>query len=324
MTEVNALCLLHDLDEPRRVARPARRLARRRPRGARGRSGDRARPARGPGGRAVVPRAARHARLLQEARGDGARPSRPTAGSGRATSPCATPRDAPSSRAGSARCCASATSWWRPARSRPSCMTHPTVLQAFVVGVPDPRTNEAAVAYVIPRPGARAHARTRSSPTAGATSPPSRCRATSASWTTSRARRARTATRCRRASCARCSSPSAGSGGRPDAVGVYPRRGLVLVHQDHLGLDGEREQAPARVGDARLPDPSALAPMQRRRLRAHDALAPGGEEIGLGLERVVLAPAGRSSTVAVAPTVSASAISVPRCSRRRRCGCRPG
>ncbi|MEX2221506.1 MAG: AMP-binding protein [Candidatus Rokuibacteriota bacterium] len=32
--------------------------------------------------------------------------------------------------------------------------THPKVLQAFVVGVPDARTNEAAVAYVIPRPGA--------------------------------------------------------------------------------------------------------------------------------------------------------------------------
>ena len=32
-------------------------------------------------------------------------------------------------------------------------MTHPNVLQAFVIGVPDPRTNEAAVAYVIPRPG---------------------------------------------------------------------------------------------------------------------------------------------------------------------------
>ncbi len=33
--------------------------------------------------------------------------------------------------------------------------THPKVLQAFVIGVPDPRTNEAAVAYVIPRPGDR-------------------------------------------------------------------------------------------------------------------------------------------------------------------------
>jgi fatty-acyl-CoA synthase len=31
--------------------------------------------------------------------------------------------------------------------------THPKVLQAFVIGVPDPRTNEAAVAYVILRPG---------------------------------------------------------------------------------------------------------------------------------------------------------------------------
>jgi fatty-acyl-CoA synthase len=32
--------------------------------------------------------------------------------------------------------------------------THPAVLQAFVIGIPDPRTNEAAVAYVIPKPGA--------------------------------------------------------------------------------------------------------------------------------------------------------------------------
>ena len=32
--------------------------------------------------------------------------------------------------------------------------THPKVLQAFVIGVPDARTNEAAVAYVIPRPRA--------------------------------------------------------------------------------------------------------------------------------------------------------------------------
>ena len=33
--------------------------------------------------------------------------------------------------------------------------THPDVDQAFVVGVPDPETNEAPVAYVIARPGAR-------------------------------------------------------------------------------------------------------------------------------------------------------------------------
>lgn len=34
-------------------------------------------------------------------------------------------------------------------------MTHPGVAQAFVVGIPDPRTNEAPVAYVIPKPHAR-------------------------------------------------------------------------------------------------------------------------------------------------------------------------
>ncbi|HXH83215.1 MAG TPA: AMP-binding protein [Candidatus Tectomicrobia bacterium] len=34
-------------------------------------------------------------------------------------------------------------------------MTHPDVAQAFVVGIPDPVTNEAPVAYVIPKPGAR-------------------------------------------------------------------------------------------------------------------------------------------------------------------------
>jgi fatty-acyl-CoA synthase len=34
-------------------------------------------------------------------------------------------------------------------------MSHPGVAQAFVVGIPDARTNEAAAAYVIPAPGAR-------------------------------------------------------------------------------------------------------------------------------------------------------------------------
>jgi fatty-acyl-CoA synthase len=40
-----------------------------------------------------------------------------------------------------------------PAEIEAFLQTHPKVLQAFVVGVPDPRSNEAAVAYVIPRPG---------------------------------------------------------------------------------------------------------------------------------------------------------------------------
>jgi fatty-acyl-CoA synthase len=42
-----------------------------------------------------------------------------------------------------------------PAEIEAFIMQHPAVLQAFVVGVPDPKLNEAAVAYVIPRPGAR-------------------------------------------------------------------------------------------------------------------------------------------------------------------------
>jgi fatty-acyl-CoA synthase len=42
-----------------------------------------------------------------------------------------------------------------PAEIEAFLMTHPAVAQAFVVGVPDPRLGEVAVAYVIPRPGRR-------------------------------------------------------------------------------------------------------------------------------------------------------------------------
>jgi len=42
-----------------------------------------------------------------------------------------------------------------PAEIEAFIMQHPLVLQAFVFGVPDPKLNEAAVAYVIPRPGAQ-------------------------------------------------------------------------------------------------------------------------------------------------------------------------
>jgi len=41
-----------------------------------------------------------------------------------------------------------------PAEIEAFIMTHPKVLQAFVIGVPDPKLNEAAVAYVIPQQGA--------------------------------------------------------------------------------------------------------------------------------------------------------------------------
>jgi len=40
-----------------------------------------------------------------------------------------------------------------PAEIEAFIMTHPKVLQAFVIGVPDPKLNEAAVAYVIPKQG---------------------------------------------------------------------------------------------------------------------------------------------------------------------------
>jgi len=42
-----------------------------------------------------------------------------------------------------------------PAEIEAYLMQHPQVLQAFVFGVPDPKLNEAAVAYVIARPGTR-------------------------------------------------------------------------------------------------------------------------------------------------------------------------
>jgi fatty-acyl-CoA synthase len=42
-----------------------------------------------------------------------------------------------------------------PAEIEAFLMRHPAVGQGFVVGVPDPRLGEAAVAYVVPRPGER-------------------------------------------------------------------------------------------------------------------------------------------------------------------------
>ena len=42
-----------------------------------------------------------------------------------------------------------------PAEIEAYIMTYPKVSQAFVIGVPDPKMNEAAVAYVIPKHGER-------------------------------------------------------------------------------------------------------------------------------------------------------------------------
>jgi len=42
-----------------------------------------------------------------------------------------------------------------PAEIEAFIMAHPKVSQAFVIGVPDPKLNEAAVAYIIPKPGER-------------------------------------------------------------------------------------------------------------------------------------------------------------------------
>ena len=143
----------------------------------------------GRGGRAVVPRAARHRRLLREARGDRPGLHRRRLVQDRRSRRRATRRGASSSRGASARCSASATSWWRRRRSRAFIMQHPRVLQAFVFGVPDPKLNEAAVAYVIPASRRPRSPRRTSWPIAGAGSPPTRCRATSASWTTCRTHR---------------------------------------------------------------------------------------------------------------------------------------
>ncbi len=120
MTEVNAMALVHDLDEPLE---------------SRARAG--IWPADGLEARVVDPESGRDQPVDQEGelwlrgrlvtRATTRSPRRPrrrsrrTAGSGPATWRCATPPAASSSSGGCARCCASATSWWRPARSRTTC-----------------------------------------------------------------------------------------------------------------------------------------------------------------------------------------------------------
>src|SRR6266849_10821747 len=67
------------------------------------------------------------------------------------------------------------------------------------------------------------------------------------------------------------------------ASGLRPSARTATQH--HLGLDGEREKATRLVGDARLPDLSAPAPVDGRALGADETSARAREEVGLGLQR---------------------------------------
>ena len=97
-----------------------------------------------------------------------------------------------------------------PAEIEAFLQTHPKVLQAFVIGVPDPRMNEVAVAYVIPGRGSATEAELIA-----------HCKGRIASYKvprhvriveTCRERRGPTATRRRRPSSASCSSLRTKSG----------------------------------------------------------------------------------------------------------------
>jgi len=64
-----------------------------------------------------------------------------------------------------------------------------------------------------------------------------------------------------------------------EGLGVAPRSG-----QHHLGLDREREHAPAFVSDPRLPHHRSFAAMQGCGLRTHCPGSTRSEEVGLGLD----------------------------------------
>ena len=155
MTECQALCLLHDLDEPFDLRVAVGRQPRAGPGGPRGRSGHGGSLPGATARRAAVSRRVRHARLLQEAGGDGRRLHAATAGSARATWPYRTRAGHTFFKGRLRETLRISHHMVAPGEIEAFLMSHPAVEQAFVVGVPDPATNEAPVAYVILRPDAR-------------------------------------------------------------------------------------------------------------------------------------------------------------------------
>ena len=148
-------------------------------RAARGRSRDRARPARRRARRALGPHALHDAGLLRQARGDGERPRRRRVVSHRRHGAPA-PRRLHALRRPLQGHAQGGRRKRRPDGGRGPSPAPPGVHQVAVVGYPDARLAEVAVAFVIPKDGAAITGR-RSSPPAAAASPASRSRATSSS-----------------------------------------------------------------------------------------------------------------------------------------------
>ena len=194
-------------------------------------------------------------------------------------------------------------------------MTHPDVLQAFVIGVPDARTNEAAVAYVIPRPGA---ALTDDALIA-------HCRGRIASFKVPRHVRI-------------VADVPRTPGPHGDKVQKGKLRELFLAES---AGSGARAEGAWRLTSRRPPRPRHIRTIcvwmvseSRRPLASVTRVCqtwvrlprwsgvdsarttpsrPAAKKLVLDSSVVVPAPGGRFRTVAVAPIVSASAISVPPC-----------
>ena len=138
MTEVNALALFHDLDEPLELRAQPGIIP---PPGLRSGSCTRTPGARAPRTkRASYSSAGPWSRAATStSRRRRARPSRRTAGSAPGTSPRTTATATRSSRAGSRRHCASAISWSRRGRSRPISRLIPTSSRPSWSAYPIPR-----------------------------------------------------------------------------------------------------------------------------------------------------------------------------------------